>query len=56
MSLVAPDEMEKLTLVRKLTKAGLHMEIPLGYEPILLDFPKDLIAKALMVRLQRGRR
>jgi superfamily II DNA/RNA helicase len=56
VSLVAPDEMEKLTLVRKLTKAGLHMEIPLGYEPILLDFPKDLIAKAQMVRLQRGRR
>ncbi|MCX5972211.1 MAG: DEAD/DEAH box helicase [Chloroflexi bacterium] len=56
VSFVAPDEMDKLSLVRKLTKAGLHMEIPLGYEPILLDFPRDLIAKAQMVRLQRGRR
>jgi ATP-dependent RNA helicase RhlE len=56
VSFVAPDEMDKLSLVRKLTKAGLHMEIPLGYEPILLDFPRDLIAKAQMIRLQRGRR
>jgi hypothetical protein len=48
--------MEKLTLVRKLTKAALAIEIPVGYEPILLDFPRDLIAKAQMVRLQRGRR
>ncbi|MFM8934557.1 MAG: DEAD/DEAH box helicase, partial [Candidatus Limnocylindrus sp.] len=56
ISLVAPDEMEKLTLVRKLTKAALSIEIPVGYEPILLDFPRDLIAKAQMVRLQRGRR
>jgi ATP-dependent RNA helicase RhlE len=56
ISFVAPDEMEKLTLVRKLTKAALAIEIPVGYEPILLDFPRDLIAKAQMVRLQRGRR
>ena len=56
ISFVAPNEMEKLTLVRKLTKAALAMEIPVGYEPILLDFPRDLIAKAQMVRLQRGRR
>ena len=56
VSFVAPDEMDKLSLVRKLTKAGLQMEIPLGYEPILLDFPRDLIAKAQMIRLQRGRR
>ena len=56
ISFVAPDEMEKLTLVRKLTKAALSIEIPVGYEPILLDFPRDLIAKAQMVRLQRGRR
>ena len=56
ISFVAPNEMEKLTLVRKLTKAALAIEIPVGYEPILLDFPRDLIAKAQMVRLQRGRR
>ena len=56
ISFVAPNEMEKLTLVRKLTKAVLAIEIPVGYEPILLDFPRDLIAKAQMVRLQRGRR
>ncbi len=56
ISFVAPNEMEKLTLVRKLTKAALSIEIPVGYEPILLDFPRDLIAKAQMVRLQRGRR
>ncbi len=56
ISFVAPDEMEKLTLVRKLTKAALAIEIPIGYEPILLDFPRDLISKAQMVRLQRGRR
>jgi len=55
ISLVAPDEMEKLTLVRKLTKAQLSIEIPIGYEPILLDFPRDLISKATMVRLRRDR-
>jgi hypothetical protein len=48
--------MEKLTLVRKLTKAQLSIEIPVGYEPILLDFPRDLISTAQMVRLHRGRR
>ena len=53
VSFVAPDEMEKLALVRKLTKAGLFMEIPVGYEPILLDFPRDLVAKATMSRMNR---
>ena len=40
----------------KLTKAQLSIQIPVGYEPILLDFPRDLISKAQMVRLQRSRR
>ncbi len=56
ISFVAPNDMEKLTLIRKLTKAALSIEIPVGYEPILLDFPRDLIAKAQMVRMNRGRR